>query len=174
MPLSKDQKKDILEALVNEMKSAKSIVFADYKGMPVKSVKELRSNLRGKGVSYQVAKKTLIRLAAKEAGYENIPDDVLEGPVAVACCMEDEVSGAKLIFEFGKKNKELKLRGSLLDGKILSVVETKQLASLPGKEELLAKLVYIFNSPIQGFHGVLNGTISGFVRVLDSIAKKQA
>lgn len=174
MPLTKDQKKEILVALTTEMKSAKSIVFADYKGMPVKGIKELRSNLREKGVSYQVAKKTLIRLAAKEAGYENIPNEVLEGPVAVACCMEDEISGAKLIFEFGKKNKELKLRGSLLDGKVLSVAETMQLATLPGKEELLAKLVYLLKSPIQGFHGVLNGTISGFVRVLDSIAKKQA
>ncbi|MFA7685720.1 MAG: 50S ribosomal protein L10 [Candidatus Gracilibacteria bacterium] len=174
MPLTKGQKKEILDALVNEMKSAKSIVFADFQGMPVKEVKKLRVGLREKGISYQVAKKTLIKLAAKEIGYNDIPNDVLEGPVAVACCMEDEVSGAKLIFEFSKKMKALKLRGALLDGKVLSVAETKQLATLPGKEELLAKLVYLFNAPIQGFHGVLHGTLSGFVRVLDSIAKKQA
>ncbi|MDD3861879.1 MAG: 50S ribosomal protein L10 [Candidatus Gracilibacteria bacterium] len=174
MPLTKDQKKEILDALVNEMKSAKSVVFADYKGLPVKEVRKLRSNLREKGVSYQVAKKTLIKLAAKEVGYDEIPADVLEGPVAIVCSMEDEVSGAKLVFEFSKKNTSLKLRGSLLDGKVLSVEETKQLASLPGKEELLAKLVYLFKAPIQGFHGVLHGTMSGFVRVLDSIAKKQA
>lgn len=174
MPLTKSQKKEILDALIKEMKSAKSVVFADFRGMPVKEVKQLRSHLRDKGVSYQVAKKTLIRLAAKDLGYNDIPNEVLEGPIAVACCMEDEVGGAKIIFEFGKKNKSLELRGALLDGKVLSVAETKQLAMLPGKEELLAKLVYLFRAPIQGFHGVLHGTMSGFVRVLDSIAKKQA
>ena len=174
MPLTKSQKKEILDALTSEMKSAKSIVFADFQGMPVKEVKQLRAGLREKGITYQVAKKTLIKLAAKEIGYNDIPNEVLEGPVAVACCMEDEVSGAKLIFEFSKKNKALKLRGALLDGKVLSVAETKQLATLPGKEELLSKLVYIFKSPIQGFHGVIHGTMAGFVRVLDSVAKKQA
>lgn len=157
-----------------EMKSAKSIVFADFQGMPVKEVKKLRSQLREKGVKYQVAKKTLIKLAAKEIGYGEIPNSVLEGPVAVVCGTVDEISGPKIIFEFSKKIKELKLRGSLLDGKVLSVAETKQLATLPGKEELLSKLVYILKSPIQGFHGVLQGTITGFVRALDAIAKKQA
>lgn len=174
MPLTKAQKKEILDALISEMKSAKSVVFADFQGMPVKEVKKLRSQLREKGIKYRVAKKTLIRLAAKELGYGEIPDSVLEGPVAVACGLEDEVAGPKIIFEFGKKDKALKLRGALLNGKILSVAETKQLASLPGKEELLTKLVYLLKSPIQGFHGVLHGTLAGFVRALDGIVKKQA
>jgi large subunit ribosomal protein L10 len=174
MPLTKAQKKTILDKLVKEMKDSKSIIFADYQGMSSKEVREMRAKMRVMGTKFTVAKKTLFKLAAKESGYEDIPNQVLEGPVGAAFCMEDEISGAKLIFEVGKKNKNLKLRGALLNGKVLSVAETKQLATLPGKEELLAKLVYMLKSPIQGFHGVLQGTLAGFVRTLDGIAKKQA
>ena len=112
--LTKAQKKEILDALVKEMKSAKSVVFADYKGMPVKEVKKLRSQLREKGINYHVAKKTLIKLAAKELGYAEVPSEVLEGPVAIVCGMNDEVSGAKLVFEFSKKEKNLKDRKSVV------------------------------------------------------------
>ena len=87
--------------------------------------------------------------------------------------MEDEISAAKLLHKFGKTNKNLKLRGALFEGRVLSVAETTDLAQLPGKEELLAKLVYLLKSPIQGFHGVLNNTIGGFVRVLDAVREKQ-
>lgn len=174
MPLTKPQKKEILDSLMLQMKEAKSVIFADYQGMTVKEVKGLRTKLREKGVKYTIAKRTLFKLAAKELGYGDIPNSALQGPVGAAFSIEDEIVPAKIIFEVAKKNKNLKLRGAILNGKILSVAETMQLATLPGKEELLAKLVYILKSPIQGFHGVLQGTLSGFVRVLDAIAKQKA
>jgi len=174
MAVTKSKKKEILSELLAQMKDAKSIVFADSKGCTVKDLSNLRRSLREKGVKYQIAKKTLIRIAAKELGYTEIPTESLEGAIGVACSMEDEIAGAKIINDLGKKNKNLSLRGGLFNGKVLSISEVKQLATLPSKEELLAKFVYILKSPISGFHGVLQGTLSSFVRVLDAIAKKTA
>ncbi len=173
MPLTKAQKGDILKELIDQIKEAKSVVFADFQGLSVKNMKTLRDQMRKEGVRYQIAKKTLIKIAAKEAGYSEIPADVLEGPVGAAFSMEDEIAAARLMHNFAKKVKELKLRGALFDGRVLSVAETKQLATLPSKEELIAKLLYLFKYPIQGFHGVLNNTIASFVRALNAIREKK-
>ncbi len=173
MPLTKDQKSEILKELVEDVKNAKAVVFADYRGMSVKDLKDLREKLREKGVHFKVAKKTLMNIASKECGFGEIPEDVFEGPVGAAFGMEDEISAAKIIHQLAKKNENLKLRGSLFEGRVLSVEETKELAQLPGMEELLGKFIYVIKSPIQGFHGVLNNTVSGFVRALDGIREQK-
>lgn len=174
MPLTKEQKQDILKKLVEQIKAAKSIIFADFEGLSVEEITELRNQMREQGASFKVAKKTLIRIAAKEAGYDQeLSDDILEGSVGAAFSMEDEIAAAKILYNFSKKHKKLDLRGGLFEERVISVEETKQLAMLPGKEELLAKFVYLLKSPISGFHGVLNNTIAGFVRVLNAVKEKQ-
>lgn len=173
MSLTKEKKAEVLKVLVQKMKDAKSVIFADFQGLPVKDMKILRRELMKEGASLQVAKKTLIRIAAKEIGHTEIPDEVLEGPVSAVFSLNDEIVAAKLIYNFGKKNKNLKLRGALLDGKVLSVAETKELAMLPSKIELIAKFIYVIKSPLSGFHGVLNNTIAGFVRALNAIREKR-
>lgn len=174
MPLTKEQKTGILESMKKDMKDAKSVVFADFQGVNVKDFQILRSQLREAGVKFKVAKKTLIRLAAKDQGFEEIPAEVLEGPVGAAFSMEDEIIAAKLLNDFGKKNENLKLRGAIFEGRILSIAETKQLALIPSKDELISKFIYLVKSPLSGFHGVLNNTLAGFVRALDAISKKEA
>lgn len=172
MAVTKEKKSEVLKELIDNMKEAKSVVFADFQGLSVKDMKTLRKDMRAKGVNYKVAKKTLISIAAKEAGYPEIPDNILVGPIGAAFSMEDEVSAAKLIHQFAKKNENLKLRGAILEGRILTLVETLALANLPGREELLSKFVYLVKYPIQGFHGVLNNTLAGFVRVLNAVREK--
>jgi len=173
MSLNKAQKGDMIKELADQIKSAKSVVFADYQGLSVKDIKSLRKQLREKGVKYQIAKKTLIKIAAKEAGYDEIPKDILAGPVGAAFASGDEIAAAKIIYQFAKKNTNLKLRGAFFEGRVLSVEDTKKLATLPSKEELIAKLLYLIKYPIQGFHGVLHGTLSGFVRALKAIGDKK-
>jgi len=173
MPLTKEQKSEILTDLIQNIQESKSVVFADFQGLSVKDMKDLRSKMREEGVSYKVAKKTLIKIAAKEAGFEEIPDEILKGPVGAAFSMEDEIAAARLIHQFSKTNENLKLRGALFEGRVLSLEETKQLALLPGKNELLGQFVYLIKYPIQGFHGVLNNTISGFVRALNAIKEQK-
>lgn len=173
MPLTKGQKEELVAQLVAKIKDAKAVVFADYQGLTVDDIDKLRKDLREAGATFQVAKRTLIKLAAKEAGFDDIPDDVLEGPVGAAFSMEDEISAAKIVFKFGKKNENLKIRGGLFEGKVLSTAEAKQLAQLPSREELVSKFIYLVKYPIQGFHGALSNTISGFVRALNAIKEKQ-
>jgi len=171
MPVTKEQKKVMLEELVEKFKKAKSVAFAQNSGLTVAEVKELRSKLREKNADMKVAKKTLMKIAAKEAGYD-IPDEYIPGAVGAVFSYEDVVSGAKTIYDYAKKHEALALLGALLDGKVLSLEDSKSLANLPSKEELLAKLVYLLKSPVTGFHGVLKNTLAGFVRVLDGISKK--
>ncbi|MBI2634667.1 50S ribosomal protein L10 [Candidatus Peregrinibacteria bacterium] len=173
MPVTKQQKSDILKDLIEQMKAAKSVIFADYQGLTVKDVKNLRKQLKEKGVKFQVAKRTLFNIAAKETGYGELPDEVIQGPVGAAFSMEDQMAAASLIYKFAKKNKNLKLRGALFDGRVLSIAETKVLATMPSKEELIGKLLYLIKYPIQGFHGVLNNTVAGFVRALNAIAEQK-
>lgn len=173
MPLTKAQKEDILKKLIDQLKEAKSVVFADYQGLSVKDVKNLRKQMKEKGVVFKVAKKTLFNLAAQEAGYQALPSEVIEGPVGAAFSMEDEIAGAKLIHTFAKKNKNLKLRGALFEGKVLTIAETLVLATLPGKEELIGKFIYLVKYPIQGFHGVLYNTMAGFARALNAIKEQK-
>lgn len=161
MPLTKAQKDTILKKLTDHMKAAKSVIFADYQGVSVKDIKTLRKLMRQEGVKFQVAKKTLMRLAAKESGYQEIPNEIIEGPVGAAFCTEDDLAGARLIYQFAKKNKNLKLRGALFGGKVLSVAETNELAALPGRMELIAKFLYLVKYPV-----------SGFVRALNAIKEK--
>ncbi len=172
MPLTKEQKKEILDKLIKDIKEAKSVIFADYRGMSVQDIKDLRARMKEKGVSFTVAKKTLLNIASKEAGYGEIPAEAVEGPVGAAFGMEDEISPAKIVYELAKKNENLKLRGALFDGRVISVAETKALAELPSFEELVGKFIYLVRYPVQGFHGVLNNTISGFVGVLDAVREQ--
>ncbi|MBI4235352.1 50S ribosomal protein L10, partial [Candidatus Peregrinibacteria bacterium] len=166
MPLSKDQKKDLAKAVAADMKNAKAVVFADYQGLTVNDLYDLRKELRSAGAKFQVVKKTLMKIAAKDAGFEVLPDEAIEGQVGVAFSMEDELAAAKILAKFAKTKSNLKLRGGLFEGRVISAAETKMLASLPSREELLSKIVYLFKAPISGFHGVLYNTIAGFVRVL--------
>jgi len=155
------------------MKDAKSVVFSQFHGLGVKDMGAFRNKMAEQGIKYHVAKKTLIKLAAKNAGFGDIDNASVEGPVAVAFSMEDELAAAKLIHEFSKKNKSVKLLGSVFEGRLLSVEQTKELATLPSKEELLAKFVYMLKAPIQGFHGVLNNTLASFVRALNAVKEQK-
>ncbi len=173
MPVTRQKKEELLKELVDKFKEAQSVVFAQNKGLTVNEVQELRSNLREKKAEMKIAKKTLIKIAAKEAGYKDeIPAEYMEGSVGAVFSYDDIVAGAKEVYDYAKKHEALALLGGLLEGRVMTLDEANTLATIPSKEELLAKLVYILKSPISGFHGALNNTLGGFVRALDAIAKK--
>lgn len=174
MPLTKQQKNEILDELKQKFKDAKSVIFTEYRGLDVKSISELRNQMRESKVEYKIAKKTLIRLAAKEIGIDEIPDETMNGPVAVAFSYEDQVVVASLLAKFAKEHKEqVKLIGGILDGKVIDASVVNELASIPSKEELYAKLLGSMNSPISGFVGVSSGVVSGFVRALNAVREKK-
>lgn len=172
MAVSKQKKEEVLAELNDLFANSKSVVFSGYKGVSVKDLSDLRRKLRKNEVTFKVAKKTLIKMAAEKAGFKDIPDEALDGQVGVAFGMGDEVAAAKTLFEFSKTNEAVSLLGALMEGRTLSKEETLQLAKIPSREELLAKLVGSMKSPISGFHGTLYSLLRSFVGVVGAYKEK--
>lgn len=172
MPKTKEQKKEILENIKEKISKSKSIVFSSDTGLNVKTVEELRKQLRESGGEYVVTKKTLLKLATKDLGESEVLDD-LNGSVGVILSYDDEIAGAQLANKFAKNNESLELGGGVLEGKFILSDMVKRLATLPSKEELLAKLVGSLNSPMAGMVGVLSGNTRNLVGVLNAIKEKK-
>lgn len=172
MAISKEKKKEVVAELQDLFANAKSIVFSDYKGINVKDFGTLRGKLRENEVTFKVAKKTLIKIAAEKAGFKDLPDEVLEGQVGTAFSMGDEVAAAKTLYEFSKDNDSISLLGAIMEGENLSKEETLHLAQIPGREELLSKMVGSLQSPISGFHGALSSLLRNFVGVVGAYKDK--
>lgn len=168
MAVTKEKKQEVLQELIDKFSRSKAVIFTGYRGLDVSGISNLRSELRKGGSECKVAKKTLIELAAKEAKIDGVNSEIMEGPVAVTFSYEDELSGLKVLFKFAKGNETLKLLGGVVDGKVVTADEVRQLAQLPSKEELYAKMLGSLNAPVSGFVGVLSNVMSGFVRVLDA------
>ena len=162
---------EIKELLIN----SKCTILVDFCGLTVAQDTALRRKMREAGVLYNVVKNTLLRIAAEEAGIEGL-EPSLEKNTAIAVSPEDPVAVAKIVCDFAKENKELKVNVGVLDGKVIDVDAIKALASLPPKEVLVAKLLGSMNAPISGFVGVLQGTIRKVVYALDAVrqAKESA
>ena len=174
MPNAKvlESKKAVVDALSGKIKEATSVVFVDYKGITVAQDTELRRKMREAGVHYNVVKNTLLRIAAEQAGIEGL-EPSLEKNTAIAVSPEDPVAVAKIVCEFAKENKELKVKVGVLDGKVIGADEIKALASLPPKEVLIAKMLGSMNAPISGFVNVLQGTIRNVVYALEAVRKQK-
>ncbi len=154
MPKTRAQKAETLEQLTKAFKEGKSVVFADYQGMNVAKVANLRKELRGAGVEYIVSKKTLLRIAAKEAGIElNVKG--LPGMLGAAFAREDEMVSAKIIGDAGK-DASIKLVSGIFDGKVVDQAYVMTLSKLPSKQQLLGQLLSVLNGPSSAFVRLLN------------------
>jgi large subunit ribosomal protein L10 len=167
------KKKNIVSELSEKIKNAKTIVFADYRGLTVEQDTELRNALRKAGVDYGVVKNTLTKLAADENGLSELAPH-FNGPTSMAISNDDVVAPAKILAEYSKKYEKLQIKAGVVEGKIFDESSIKALAALPPKEEMLAKALGSMKAPITGFVNVLNGNIRGLVVALNAIAEKQA
>ncbi len=175
MPKTKIQKQEILRSLETKIGKSKSIVFAGFNALGVKDNEELRNKLRTENGEYFVAKKTLMNLAFKNQGIEDLNARGFDGKVAAIFSYEDQVAPVKAVSTFAKgKEDKIFFLGGLLDGKILSKEEVVALAQLPSKTELYAKLVGSLNAPISGFVNALSGNLRNLVYVLKAIEEKKA
>jgi len=173
MPKSKELKEKLISKLDANLADAKAAVLVNYKGLKVKETDELRNALREKGVSFNIAKNTLVKIALKKSGIE-FDDGIFKKPVAIAFAMQDEVAPAKEIVLFAKKHEALEVLGGILEKKMIDESAVKMLASLPTREQLLAKMVGSIKSPISGMVNVLAGNLRGLVNVLNAYKEKQA
>jgi large subunit ribosomal protein L10 len=154
-----NKNRELKEAKVAEIKEklekSKSVVLSKYQGLSVEEDTALRKNLREAGVEYKVYKNTLTILAAKELGLDGIVG-YLEGPVAIAFSYEDVTLGARILNDFAKDHKALELKAGIVEGEIYDESKIKQLATIPSKEVLIAKLLGSIKSPISSFARVLS------------------
>ena len=152
-----NQKKEEVKQLAEKMKEAKLILFTDYRGINVEDVTSLRANLRGSKSEYKVIKNNITRRALAECGIEGL-DEKLVGPTAVILNNEDYLEPAKAIYNFSKDNDFYKIKGGVIEGKVMTAEEIITLAKLPSRETLLSMLA-----------GALLGNISKVAVALDQV-----
>lgn len=147
------------EAKVSEIKEkmskAQGVILAKYQGLTVEEDTELRKKLREAGVEYKVYKNTLSTIAAKELGY-NDAENILVGPLAMAIGYEDPTAPARVLSDFAKNHKALELKGGFVQGEIFDAVKVAQLATIPPREVLIAKLLGSFKAPLSNLAYLLN------------------
>jgi large subunit ribosomal protein L10 len=156
MPKTRAQKEGAVAELTQVMKAGKAAVFADFQGMTVQAVSDLRKKLRAEQVDYIVAKKTLMSRAAKEAGYE-IDFRSMPGMLGVAITKEDEMAPARIVGEVAnKKDAMIKLVGGIFEGGFVDQEFVVKLSKLPSKPQLLTQLLWVLNGPTGAFVRLLN------------------
>lgn len=174
MPKTRSQKEMTLAELVESLKNAKSVVFSGFSGLKVKEVTELRRLLRAEKIELLVVKRTLFARALKEAGLPEPDDQTFAGGMQAAFATEDEVAPARILFQYGKKNRALTLRGGLLGKQLLSPAQVTAMATLPSLPALRGQVVGLIAAPLRGFVTVLAGPMRGLVTVLSKHSEKSA
>jgi large subunit ribosomal protein L10 len=171
MAISKAKKIEIVKSLGEKVARQKAMVFADFTGLKVKDLNDLKKKLRENGAEFKVAKKTLMTLVFKDKG---IATDVkkMAGEVALIFGYSDEVSPAKVVYEFSKTNKNIKILCGYLENKEIALEQVVALAQIPSRQQLLANMVGSLSSPARNFAYVLQANLTGLARVL-SLAKTQ-
>ncbi|NLM40339.1 MAG: 50S ribosomal protein L10 [Firmicutes bacterium] len=170
--MPKPEKVQMVQEIQERLSKVQGAVIADYRGLDVATITELRKQLREAGVEFKVLKNTLTILAAREVGLDDL-EQFLAGPTAIAFGYDDPVTAAKIISEFAKKNKNLEIKGGLVEGKVLDADGVKALADLPSREVLLSMVLRGMQAPIAGMVNVLQGNIRNFVYALEAVRKKK-
>ncbi|MDO3379066.1 50S ribosomal protein L10 [Geoalkalibacter halelectricus] len=171
--MDRSSKEKMVAELADQLANVKAAFLADYRGLNVEKLNQLRTELRNAGAEYRVVKNTLLRLAAKGTTVECLENE-LAGPTAMALATGDPVAPAKVLSDFAKANEKFQIKAGALEGKLLSVDDIKALADLPSREVLLGKMLGSLNAPVTNFVGVLAAVPRSLVQVLGAIQEKKA
>ncbi|SCW73312.1 large subunit ribosomal protein L10 [Paenibacillus tianmuensis] len=145
-----EQKAQQVTEVADKLKENSCSIVADYRGLNVKQVTELRKQLREAGVEFQVLKNTLIRRATATAELSDL-NEYLTGPTAIAFSKDDIITPAKILTEFAKKNDQLSVKAGVVEGKVVDFNQIKALAELPSREGLLSMLLSVLQAPVRNF-----------------------
>jgi large subunit ribosomal protein L10 len=158
--------------IAEQFKSSTATVITEYRGLTVANLAELRRSLSG-SATYSVAKNTLIKRAASEAGVEGL-DELFVGPTAIAFVSGEAVDAAKAIKKFAKDHKALVIKGGYMDGRALTVAEVERIADLESREVLLAKLAGAMKANLSKAAGLFNAPASQMARLAAALQEKKA
>lgn len=175
--MNKSEKAALVAELTKDFSAAHAAFFADYKGLTVEKVNDLRRHLRPLNVKVKVVKNNLARIAVKESkvgdGAVQVLDSVA-GPTMIAFAFGDAAAAAKVIAKFADDNEVFTLKDGLLGAQRIAVEEVKALSKLPSRDALLAKMLGSMNAPITNFVGVLAAVPRSLVQVLGAIQHKKS
>lgn len=167
--ISKEQKKEIIEGLTDKLSRQKTVVLFDYTGLKVGKFQELRGQFREQGIECQAGKKTLIDLAFKKAGLDSLKAKDLTGQVALVFGYDDEVLPAKILYNFSKGNKEIKILSGFVQGEYLEQEAMLNLAQLPSRQELLSRVINSILSPISKITCIFNGNLIKLINIFKNL-----
>ena len=164
-----ESKINIVKDTSEKIKNSSGIYFTKYSGIDVPTITKLRKSFRENDVDFTVTKNTLTKLAAKDAGYEGLFDDILNGQIGIAYS-NDPTAPAKVIKDFKKENEDLlEIIGLFFDGKLYSSDKYKEFANMPSKEESMAKMVMMINQPMTKLVSTLNGSFGSLLSALNNL-----
>lgn len=174
MAITRIKKEEILSELKEGFKKSKSLLFVKNNGIDVNSINKLKKELKKEQVDVKVAKKTLISLALKDQGIEEVSDAILDGPIMVIMSYQDELVGAKMLKTFMKTNEKAEFAGGVFEKTVYDKAQITALASLPGKTELVATLLSRLQGPLYGLHHALSYHLKGLAQVLSQVQKQKS
>lgn len=171
MPVSREEKEQQVARLTEQFSSSEVIVWADYRGLTMPRLTELRRALRPHQAEFHIVKNTLAELALQRAGLP-VSEEMLSGPTAMSVLSGDIAAAARALTEFAAANRELVIKGGQARQRLLSAEEVSNLAALPSREVLLGQVLGGLNAPVAGLVNVLAGTVRSLLNVLQAQARK--
>ncbi len=171
--MNREEKQQVVDSLSQEIGQATNAFLIEFKGITVPQVTELRKQVRESGSRYVVVKNTLALIALKDSAMIELREK-FSGETAVAYNSGDAVALAKALTKFAKDVPAMSFKGAMLDGKVVAASQIETIASLPSREELVSRLLFMLQSPIRGLVTVLQANIRNLAVVLDQVAKQRS
>ena len=168
----KAEKAATVADLTARLKATSTAVLADYRGMTVGQMRDLRTKLRGGGIEMVVVKNTLARRAAVAAGYEPLTVELV-GPIAMLFAVDDVSAPARILNDFIRANRKMVIKGGLLEGQVIKADAVTELADLPSREVLLSRLLGAMQAPLGNLASVLQAPITKLARTLDAVRSQK-
>lgn len=173
--MKREEKEQIIAEVAEVARKAGGMFFTDFNGLTVEQMTELRREFRKNGIQYRVVKNTLIQKALESlGGYDRSVYDRLAGPTGVAFAFDDPIAPARVIQKFAEKSKKLTLKVCVIEKEVFDGSKLAEIASMPGRKELMAAILGSVQAPLAGVPGVLNAVLRDLVSVVGEIEKKKA
>ena len=170
--MKREEKEQLVQVLHDELDKSQAVFVTDYMGLNVEKITKLRRDISGADGSYQVVKNTLLRRASEGTPVVGI-GQFFTGPTAIAIAHSDAVAVAKALVNFAKDNEQLEVQGGILGERPMTAADVQELAKMPPREVLLARMLGSLNAPVSNFVGVLAAIVSQLVYVLKAIENKK-
>ena len=169
--MGREEKGTSIAELRGKLSDARGAVLTDFRGLSVAEITELRTLLRKNAVEYKVVKNTLAKLAVKDTGLAGL-SAYLDGPTAIAISRTDPVAASKAVITWAK-GRQFSIKGGIVEGRVVGAGEIADLAALPPRAILLARMAGVFNAPLQGLVQVLSAPLRGLASVLDQVRQQR-